>query len=146
MDLLVASCRIHSETRRTARPSHPQNSWSTSSSPSSGLQRHTVCREKETKCPKRKRNPSIWPQNKLDNKINKPWVHQVTKVWTWLLQTASHLLNMLPTSDTHPYMWKPDQWALDVIKQASQINNLCQIPSRCVLDHYTKRVSLLASS
>lgn len=54
--------------------------------------------------------------------------------------------NMLLTSDTHPYMWKPDQWALDVIKQASQINNLCQIPSHCVLDHDTKRVSLLASS
>lgn len=33
--------------------------------------------------------------------------------------------NMLLTSDTYPYMWKTDQWAItDAIKWVSQINKL----------------------
>lgn len=141
MALLLASCRIHSGTRQTARPSHPQNSWSTSSSQSSGLQRHTFCGEKETKCPKRKRNTSIWAQNTLDSTQNQLTLstssYKSTMDFEHDFYKQRHICyaNMLLTSDTHPYMWKPDQWALDVIKQASQINNLRQIPSHCVLDH-----------
>lgn len=48
--------------------------------------------------------------------------------------------NMLLTSETHPNMFKTDQWVIiDAIKWVSQINKLRQISPHSVLDPNAKK-------